>query len=132
MPCRVLIVDDCDTTRMGLSRILRNAGFDTVAMANGADALAFLKEGHSAHVIVLDAVMPVMDGWTFRRAQLADPWIADIPVVALTAVTARAARGLSASATFQKPLDFRRLVDTLRAICRNAARKTKRAHQTWH
>src|SRR5262249_40256191 len=77
MRLRALVVEDCETTRDGLVRLLENAGIEAVPAANGAEALAYLQEGNLAHVILLDAVMPVMDGWTFRRAQIDDPWIAD-------------------------------------------------------
>ena len=127
MKCRVLIVDDCEDTRVGLSRILQHAGFETVAVTNGAEALAFLHDGNVADAIVLDAVMPTMDGWTFRRAQLADPWIADIPVVALTGVTDHAAVGLAANTTFHKPLDVDRFVETLHMICHRAERRHQSA-----
>jgi CheY-like chemotaxis protein len=108
-----------------LVRLLQNAGFDAVPAANGAEALAYLQAGNLAHVIVLDAVMPVMDGWSFRRAQISDPWIADIPVVALSGVATRAARGLHATATFRKPVDIPSLIDTLRWIGHRA--KDRRA-----
>ena len=55
-----------------------------VAAANGKEALAYLRGGGDASVIVLDLRMPVMDGWTFRIEQRRDPVLADIPIVVLS------------------------------------------------
>lgn len=119
---RVLVVDDSHESRNALVLALCHAGFDAVPAANGAEALAFLSEGNVVDVILLDLVMPVMDGWTFRRAQQRDSWLADIPVIAVTALEGRPLSGLGAVAAFRKPIDLHAVVDRVRAVCRRAAR----------
>ena len=59
--------------------LLRIEGFAPVTAPNGAEALALLRASVPAQVILLDAMMPVMDGWTFRRLQRADATLASIP-----------------------------------------------------
>lgn len=122
---RVLVVDDCEITRVGLAQVLRNAGFDVVPAADGAEALAYLQAGNVAHLILLDAVMPIMNGWAFRRAQMNDPWLADIPVIAVSAVDSHGTDGLHASATLHKPLDPAILVQTIHAMCFEAERRRR-------
>ena len=65
-------------------------------------------------------MMPVMDGWDFRTAQLADPVLQDIPVVAITASGfARSTIGaqLKVYDVFAKPLELRRFLETLKELC---------------
>jgi CheY-like chemotaxis protein len=63
-------------------------------------------------------MMPVMDGWEFRKEQQADPAIAGVPVVVLTAVDQRRATSVNATAFLNKPLDFDRLLELVRQYCR--------------
>ena len=79
----VLIVEDENGLRDLLSLLLRTSGYDTMTAANGMEALRRLDSRHPA-LVLLDLRMPVMDGWQFREAQLADPAIANIPVLCLT------------------------------------------------
>ena len=116
----VLIVDDDQAILDGVGEFLREEGFTVVTAANGAEALAHLRAGLIADVILLDVMMPVMDGWDFRTEQLADPVLQDIPVVAISASGfARSTIGaqLKAYDVFAKPIELRRFVETLRALC---------------
>ena len=122
MKPRVLVVDDSPLSRDALVLALGGAGFDAVPAANGAEALAYLSDGHRVDVILLDLMMPVMDGWTFRRAQERDPWLADIPVIAVTVLEGRPLSGLGAVAAFRKPIDLGALIARVRAVCRRAPR----------
>jgi CheY-like chemotaxis protein len=79
----VLIVEDDAGLRDLLSLLLRTSGYDTMTAANGMEALRRLDARHPS-LVLLDMWMPIMDGWQFRKAQLADPAIANIPVVCLT------------------------------------------------
>ncbi len=83
---RVLVVDDDADIREGLRDILEDEGHDVAEARNGQDALARLRALVPApDLILLDLMMPVMDGLEFRRQQLLDPALAGIPVVVLSA-----------------------------------------------
>jgi len=62
-------------------------------------------------------MMPVMDGWEFRRQQQADPALAPVPVIVLSALDQVRATSLEAEAFLKKPLDFDRLLSLVRAYC---------------
>jgi CheY-like chemotaxis protein len=81
----VLIVDDNPDTREALEAVLSVKGYSAVAAADGLEALAYLRGGGPASLIILDLCMPRMDGHAFRAAQMADPRLARIPVVIFTA-----------------------------------------------
>jgi CheY-like chemotaxis protein len=83
----VLVVEDHERTQEAIERLLHLRGYTVVKAASGHDALAYLRGGGSACLIVLDAVMPEMDGWAFREYQLADPALAHIPVVVFSGDT---------------------------------------------
>ena len=85
VPASVLLVDDDPDIRSAVKEFLHHEGFTVVPAPNGADALNTLRTGFRPNVIVLDIMMPVMDGWDFRAAQLADPSLRDIPVIVISA-----------------------------------------------
>jgi CheY-like chemotaxis protein len=116
----VLIVDDDQAILDGVGEFLREEGFTVVTAANGAEGLAYLRAGLSPDVILLDVMMPVMDGWDFRTEQLADPVLQDIPVVAISAcgfARSTIAAQLKAHEVFAKPIELSRFVETLREVC---------------
>jgi CheY-like chemotaxis protein len=123
----ILIVEDYEPIRRGIAQALRLAGFPTVEAANGAAALTYLNDGGPAEAIVLDLVMPDMDGWQFRREQERDPWLADIPVIVLSGLDGRPLTGLTASVTLKKPVQPAVLVETVRSVCSDPARVRRRA-----
>jgi CheY-like chemotaxis protein len=82
-PQRILIVDGDFQTRAALALALQAAGYTTRVAANGLDALRVLRAWRP-DLILLDLLMPGMDGWTFRTRQLLDPRLAGIPVVVLS------------------------------------------------
>jgi CheY-like chemotaxis protein len=84
----LLVVDDDPLICESLSMLLSMKGYQVNAAANGLEALQLLRTCESPpRMIVLDLMMPVMDGLEFRRHQLADPGLADIPVIIVTAKT---------------------------------------------
>ena len=114
---RVLVVDDHEDIRKTLTVALDDEGYDVRAAANGQEALTVLDEW-TPNVILLDLMMPVMDGWAFRKEQLRRDGEA-APVVILSAAgeleSHRAA--LSAAAFIPKPFDIDRVVETIAAVC---------------
>jgi CheY-like chemotaxis protein len=83
-PGRVLVIDDDEGVRTVMRRQLQHAGFDVIAAASGRDGLAMMSEDPSIRLVLLDMIMPGMDGWGVRQRQLADANLSDIPVVILT------------------------------------------------
>jgi len=80
---RVLVVDDDRDLRELLAAMLTSAGFEVLTAENGAAALSVLRTV-IPDLIVLDLMMPVMNGWQFREAQSAVPDYSRIPVVCLS------------------------------------------------
>ena len=116
---RVLVVDDDVDIRETLVDLLRDEGYRAVGAANGLEALRLLRETEHPCAIVLDLMMPVMDGEQFRDAQRKDPGIAEIPIVAITAGRHSLARieGLAPAAFLPKPLRLEDLLSTLARLC---------------
>jgi CheY-like chemotaxis protein len=105
---RVLVVDDDPSIRELLSAALEDDGYEVVPAANGQDALAICARWRP-DVIVLDLMMPVMDGWTFaKRLKEVD----DIPIVVLSAANdlERHAKNLGAAFVVGKPFDLDQLL----------------------
>jgi DNA-binding response OmpR family regulator len=118
MPCRVLIVEDQPDLREMMAQMLTLEGFDAVTATDGIDALGKLQgAGPPPNLILLDMMMPRMDGWTFVENQTRNPAIAAIPVVVLSAVPRDHLRGVRAAAVLQKPLNFDNLLATIRTHC---------------
>ncbi|HET6955163.1 MAG TPA: response regulator [Vicinamibacterales bacterium] len=116
--CPVLIVEDDEDLREMMAQMLTIEGFTTATVSNGREALDYLHSTRKPNVILLDLMMPVMDGWEFRRQQKADPQIAPVPVIVLSALDQRRAAPVEAEAFLNKPLDFDRLLELVRDHCR--------------
>jgi CheY-like chemotaxis protein len=115
----VLIVDDSPHLRDTLGVVFQLRGFGVATAADGGEALVYLRGHPPPCLIVLDLMMPSMDGRQFRAAQLRDPALAPIPVVVCSAVADLVdpadfpgVRGLLA-----KPVDPADLVDLARQQC---------------
>jgi two-component system, chemotaxis family, chemotaxis protein CheY len=80
-----LIVDDDRAIVDGLGEYLEYDGYAVIGATNASEALALLDSGLRPDVIVLDLLMPDMDGWDFRTAQLNEPSLAAIPVLVISA-----------------------------------------------
>jgi CheY-like chemotaxis protein len=115
--CPVLIVEDDADLREMMAQLLTLEGFQAATVANGREALEYLHGADKPDLILLDLMMPVMDGWEFRRQQQADPHIAPVPVVVLSALDPNRATALEADAFLKKPLDFDRLITLVRTYC---------------
>ena len=114
----VLVVEDDADSRTMLAMILSLKGYRTVGATDGAEALCAAREYHPC-LILLDLMMPVMDGEQFRTAQLRDAELKDIPVII---VTARhdgplSAQRLGASCCIGKPLNVQQVVAEVEAHC---------------
>jgi CheY-like chemotaxis protein len=122
---RVMVVEDDAAIRGSLIHILEEEGYEVSEASNGYEALARLRSRQAQpHVILLDLMMPVMNGWQFRDEQRRDPRIASIPVVVLTAFNdaRRESTRLQAASCLEKPLRLHELFDVLeRAVAHRAA-----------
>ncbi len=121
---RLLLVDDDDDFCQTTGAVLRRAGYEVVAARNGREALDRLHRGFRPCVILLDLGMPEMDGFVFRRLQLADPEIAAIPVFVVSAggdITEADARRAGMDVFYRKPVDLSALVAAVAKHCRQAA-----------
>jgi CheY-like chemotaxis protein len=101
-----------------MAQLLSLEGFQTAAVANGQEALDYLRQENAPNLILLDLMMPVMDGWEFRRRQQANPAMAQVPVIVLSALDHVRTAEVSAEAILKKPLDFDRLLELVRSYCR--------------
>jgi CheY-like chemotaxis protein len=109
----VMIIDDDDHLREAVSLLLEDHGYDVHRCADARDALNQLAQGASPDVILLDLMMPHMDGWEFRIEQRRDAKWANIPVVALSADASAKARAIDAQAYLSKPVDDAVLLRTV-------------------
>lgn len=116
----VLVVDDEPDVRDSVCAILEDVGFTTVAANDGAAALRQLEqlvaEGRRPRVVLLDIMMPVMNGFDFRRQQKLVPAIADIPVIMFSAYN-QGGKQVDANGFLEKPVDLSKLVKTLQQHC---------------
>jgi CheY-like chemotaxis protein len=118
MAVSILVVEDDADIRSALTTILREEGYGVASAGDGREALGLLRGGARPDLILLDLMMPVMNGSDFRVAQLSDPALADIPVVVLTA-NGRfrdAARMLGAADAFGKPFDLDALLASIERV----------------
>jgi CheY-like chemotaxis protein len=114
----ILVVEDDALTREALGGLLGGAGYTTRAAAEGGEALELLRRGPLPDLIVLDLLMPGMDGWHFRREQQHDRTLAEIPVVVCsgTGDADLHAAALGAIGFIDKPIDPDSLLDTIRRV----------------
>ncbi|MCX7803904.1 MAG: hybrid sensor histidine kinase/response regulator [Planctomycetota bacterium] len=121
---RILVVDDSALARDVISEMLRPEGFDVIAAATGAEALAVLG-GTGADLILLDVMLPEMDGFETCRRIRELPNGRAVPVIMVTALTAREHRiaGLDAGADdfVSKPVDKGELLARIRSQLRSKA-----------
>ena len=110
---RVLLVEDDDDLRTTLAEMLGEAGFDVVQAANGQIALEQLKTQEAPQAIILDLMMPGMNGWEFRLDQRRDPALGATPVVVISADSRAEARAIDADLYVTKPFEMRKLLDGL-------------------
>ena len=114
----VMLIEDDFMLRSSLAELLRSHGYRVECYANGIDALKRLDTSPVPDLILLDIMLPYMDGVKFRQRQLASR-TSRIPVVVITAMGVPRDRvdELRFAQIFQKPLEMPALVDTVRELC---------------
>jgi CheY-like chemotaxis protein len=118
-PRRILLVEDDFMLRSSLTEFLQHEGYRVESAANGVDALRRLERPPRPAVILLDIMLPYMDGLEFRAVQRATRGIADIPVIVITAVGVQpqVAKELDLRRPFFKPLDLPQLLAAIDQAC---------------
>jgi CheY-like chemotaxis protein len=112
----ILIVEDDKEIRETLALLLRYEGYEVFEVANGKEGLDLLPRVTIPCLILLDLMMPVMDGWEFLRAKQTDIKIAPIPVVVVSALdSAEAASGTVG--LIKKPIEYEILLQVVRQYC---------------
>ena len=103
----VLVVDDDDGIREAIVGLLVDEGFEAVGASNGLEALNFLADcQRKPALILLDLMMPVLDGWTFCKVRQGVAMLMEIPVVAISAAPMSGPQGpLRVDATLPKPFN---------------------------
>ncbi len=115
----VMLVEDDRDANAALERFLRTHHFEVLVAFDGHQALERLRAGPRPSVILLDVMMPGMDGHAFRAAQRADPAFAAIPVIVFSGGydVESIAQQLGARTYLTKPIDAQRLLDAVRRCC---------------
>ena len=112
----ILIVDDLANNRSFLVNLLQSLDFNLLEASNGLDAIALARQ-HQPDLILLDLIMPEMDGWEVTKRIRQDDTIKDVLIVIVSASTLAntesSSREVGANAFLTKPLSFEQLLDVL-------------------
>ena len=117
----ILVVEDNDDVREMMAVTLELEGHEVSTAVNGRDALDKLRAGERPCVILLDLMMPVMNGWEFRNVLERDPILKSVPVVIVSAATAELVHNADAAAYLPKPLDMEQLLHVVGGFCGGCA-----------
>lgn len=111
----VMVVEDDADIRETLTQILEEEGYSVTGAAHGAEALEHLQRGLRPGLILLDLMMPVMNGWQLREAMLDSDELRDLPVVVVTADggAQRNPEALRVNGVLAKPIDLPTLLGAL-------------------
>jgi CheY-like chemotaxis protein len=107
----VLVVDDEIDIRQAVAEVLADEGYQVYAASDGAEALSQCRAHHPS-VVLLDLMMPRMNGWEFRDAQKHDPDVSAIPVVVISALGR--VSNIDAQGFIQKPFDLDELLSMVK------------------
>lgn len=112
----VMIVEDDDEIRELLAEMLADCGHLVSTARHGKDALELLRSKPQPNIVLLDLMMPVMDGWQMRAEMLADPKLAAIPVIILSGAAdlQDGSEMLKAARVLTKPVKWRVLLESIR------------------
>ncbi|HLU66516.1 MAG TPA: response regulator [Kofleriaceae bacterium] len=123
---RILVVEDDAELRESLAESLALRGYQVDTVVDGRAALDRMRQTQP-DIVVLDLLMPVMDGWQFRAEQKRDPALADTPVVVISGSDSPTAAAVDADLCLRKPLDPTALVDAIEGVLRTEERRREPA-----
>ena len=116
---RLLLIEDNEESRDGLSRHLRRKGFEVLVSADGRQGLEAVRSG-APDLVLMDMSLPVLDGWEATRQLKADPHTRHIPVIALTAHAMAGDREKALAAGCDdydtKPVELARLLEKMQKL----------------
>ncbi|MES2803194.1 MAG: response regulator [Bdellovibrionota bacterium] len=112
----ILIVEDDESIRETMQTVLELEGHDVLTAENGHEGLKLLASEAKPCLILLDLMMPVMNGWQFAAALENDLKLADIPVIIVSAYSDKAIN-IKSKAILKKPIDLRALYNTIKQWC---------------
>jgi CheY-like chemotaxis protein len=117
-PKQVMVIEDDPDCLEAVCDVLRYQGYDVVAVRHGGDALRYLDANPPPDLILVDLMMPVMDGVQFLDEQRAHPTLSKVPVALLSAERHLddRAKALGAAGSIAKPVDYDGLVSTVRKL----------------
>lgn len=107
----ILLVEDDEIVRRAIHMVLDWEGYQVQCAGNGQEALDMLRAGYRPSLILLDVLMPVLDGEEFRQEQLRDPDLASIPVIVVSA--AHFAKAINAAHHIRKPFEVQELLEAI-------------------
>jgi CheY-like chemotaxis protein len=115
----ILIIEDDEDVRDSLDELLTMRGYKVFGAANGREALDRMETGLAPCIIILDLMLPVMNGWDFRQHQLADLRWRHIPTIVLSGINdvSLESERLQAVKFFSKPIDFNSLFEAVDRFC---------------
>jgi CheY-like chemotaxis protein/two-component sensor histidine kinase len=126
-PLRVMVVDDDREHREAISLTIEHWGDQVRSYEGAMQAIADLRKGPAPDVILLDLMMPHMDGWEFRLVQKKEPLWANIPIVAMSGVSSAQAAVMDVDAFLEKPIAEQTLQQTLHRVVEAHARQQELA-----
>jgi CheY-like chemotaxis protein len=120
---RVLVVEDDDDIRDVMQEVLASEGYRVDVARDGRDALAKLEGGGHPPLILLDMMMPTMDGETFLKILKSNPALADAPVVVISGSAAARDKALALRAAhcLVKPFELDELLGVVRRLTKRGA-----------
>jgi CheY-like chemotaxis protein len=127
MPCypgdamaHVLVVEDDEGIRESIRDLLQEEGYQVVTASHGEEALARMREGIPA-VVLLDLMMPVMNGWQFLERVAKDASLAEVPIVVISAAGESGALPHRVAGFIKKPIGLQALLDVVKLNCESSA-----------
>ncbi len=117
IPGRILVVDDNDALRENLAEALEGEGYEVAVAVDGTDALAHLAREPAPKVVLVDLMMPGMDGGELARRIRSDPRLGGVRLVLTTGLpNARARAGVPVDAVLAKPFGVKELLEALHRV----------------
>ena len=115
----IMIVEDHEFAREAVAALLASMGYEVLEAGNGRDALAMLSKGARPDLILLDLMMPVMDGWEFMKRQRLDWRLCTIPTIVVTGIASHDPRCMEMPLVrfLPKPYTAEQLLAAINAEC---------------